>query len=126
MRHENIVSAEDIRNTLERMRLLDVSEAACATYGTSLRDAFAGCHRPRFARSRAMVWGILRHFAGLSYPEIGALTGYDPTTIRSQIRTHCPHWSEAAPRKRSILEAPVTWTAKDVAPIGLGTLEGML
>lgn len=125
MKRERKVSPEQIRDQLQAMGLLRVSEDAIRILGASVTEAFVGSHRHRFSKARALVWGVLRHYAGLSYPEIGRLTGYDNTTVMHQIRVHCPEWSEA--RKRGpAADAPVDWPALDGWPVRLGVLEAVL
>lgn len=126
MKRKAPVDAAELRRRLDAMQLLGLSESACAECGTSVLDAFRGSHKPRLSKARSMVWGILRHFGGMSYPEIGKATGYDHTTVLVQVRTHCPEWREPSPRQATAAEAPVTWRAADGDPVGLGALEGML
>ncbi len=70
---------------LDRHQLLDEANAIAEAWGSNLADAMGHSRKHSATRARHRVWTLLRDRTGLSYPEIGALTGHDHTTVLSAV-----------------------------------------
>jgi len=71
-------------------------KAVAARHMVRTEDIYGRSLKPRIVRARHELWATLRCFHGLSYTELGAVTGHDHTTAISGVRRHWERWRRRA------------------------------